>query len=147
MLAMLARSCSDDDSVVSTTPGATFDGSACEYDGPSEFSLDTEATFMVLNTSDTNDVGFSVWEVPEETTTTDGRPLDPLTAPATHNHGDGRQAPGSSSAHLLGLRRLGSKVNRSAQNSRRSTLGLPRWLPVWLPPLPTSKPAVSVGDR
>jgi hypothetical protein len=37
----------------------------------SELSLDTEATFTVLNASDKNDVGFSVWKVPDGTTTTD----------------------------------------------------------------------------
>lgn len=68
---ILAGACGDDDSAASAAPNATFDGSACVYDGPSEFSVDTEATFTVLNASDRNDVGFSVWKVPDGTTTTD----------------------------------------------------------------------------
>ena len=68
---VVVAGCGDDDSGASAAPMATFDGSSCVYDGPSEFSLDTEATFTVLNASDKNDVGFSVWKVPDGTTTTD----------------------------------------------------------------------------
>ena len=71
VLVMVAGACGDDDSAADAAPSATFDGSACVYDGPSEFSVDTEATFTVLNASDKNDVGFSVWKVPDGTTTTD----------------------------------------------------------------------------
>ncbi len=34
---------------------------------------------------------------------------------------------------MCGLRPLSSKLDRSAHNTRRTTLRLPRWLPAWLP--------------
>jgi hypothetical protein len=48
----------------------TFDGSGCTYVGPSEFALDTEATFTAVNTSATS-AGYSIWVVPEGITTAD----------------------------------------------------------------------------
>lgn len=47
---------------------ATYDGSECVYEGPTEFDLNTTVTFTVTNESDTTDMGFSVWSVPEGTT-------------------------------------------------------------------------------
>jgi hypothetical protein len=57
--------------VTSATTGdaiATYDGSECVYEGPTEFDLDSTVTFTVTNESDTTDMGFSVWSVPEGTT-------------------------------------------------------------------------------
>ncbi len=47
---------------------ATYDGSECVYEGPTEFDLNSTVTFTVTNESDTTDMGFSVWSVPEGTT-------------------------------------------------------------------------------
>ena len=49
-------------------PTATSTGGACEYDGPSEFDLDSTVTFTVINESDTTNMGFDVWSLPEGTT-------------------------------------------------------------------------------
>ena len=49
-------------------PTATYTGGACEYDGPSEFDLDSTVTFTVINESDTTNMGFDVWSLPEGTT-------------------------------------------------------------------------------
>ena len=49
-------------------PTATYTGGACDYDGPSEFDLDSTVTFTVINESDNTNVGFGVWSVPEGTT-------------------------------------------------------------------------------
>ncbi len=49
-------------------PTATYTGGACDYDGPSEFDLDSTVTFTFINESDTTNMGFSVWSVPEGTT-------------------------------------------------------------------------------
>ncbi len=57
--------------VTSATTGdaiATYDGSECVYEGPTEFDLNSTVTFTVTNESDTTDMGFSVWSVPEGTT-------------------------------------------------------------------------------
>ena len=43
-------------------PTATYNGDDCDYDGPSEFELDSTVTFTVINESDTTDVGFSIWK-------------------------------------------------------------------------------------
>ncbi len=45
-------------------PTATYNGDDCDYDGPSEFELDSTVTFTVINESDTTDVGFSIWKFP-----------------------------------------------------------------------------------
>jgi hypothetical protein len=52
----------------SSDPTATYDGSDCSYDGPSGFELGETVTFTFINESDTSDLGFSVWSVPEGTT-------------------------------------------------------------------------------
>jgi hypothetical protein len=49
-------------------PSATFTGSACAYDGPSEFEVNSTVTFTVTNDSDTQNVGFAVRKFPEGTT-------------------------------------------------------------------------------
>jgi len=46
----------------------TYDGSACVYEGPVEFDLDLTVNFGFVNESDTTNMGFSVWKVPEEGT-------------------------------------------------------------------------------
>ena len=70
-------------------PTATYDGSGCSYEGPTEFDLDSAVTFTFINESDTTNMGFGVWSVPEETTADDileegifvvvggGPPVDP----------------------------------------------------------------------
>ena len=50
---------------------ATYDGSGCSYEGPTEFDLDSTVTFAVINQSDTTNMGFAVWSVPEGTTADD----------------------------------------------------------------------------
>jgi hypothetical protein len=47
---------------------ATYDGSGCVYEGPTEFDLNSTVTFTVTNESDTTDMGFGVWSVPEGAT-------------------------------------------------------------------------------
>jgi hypothetical protein len=57
--------------VTSATTGeaiATYDGSGCVYEGPTEFDLNSTVTFTVTNESDTTEMGFAVWSVPEGTT-------------------------------------------------------------------------------
>ena len=49
----------------SSEPTATYTGGACDYDGPSEFDLNSTVTFTVTNESDTTQVGFAVWDFPE----------------------------------------------------------------------------------
>ena len=49
-------------------PTATYTGGACDYDGPSEFDINTTVTFAVTNESDTTDVGFVVLDFPEDVT-------------------------------------------------------------------------------
>ena len=44
----------------SAEPTATYTGGACDYDGPSEFDLNSTVTFTVVNGSDTTDMGFGV---------------------------------------------------------------------------------------
>ena len=63
LLVLVLASCS-----TSSEPTATYAGGACDYDGPSEFDLDSTVTFTVTNESDATDMGFSVWSVPEGTT-------------------------------------------------------------------------------
>jgi hypothetical protein len=62
-LVLALASCS-----TTSDPTATYTGSACDYDGPSEFDLDSTVTFTVINESDTTNMGFGVWSVPEGTT-------------------------------------------------------------------------------
>ena len=52
----------------SSEPTATYTGSACDYDGPSEFDVNSTVTFTVTNESDERDIGFSVLKIPEGTT-------------------------------------------------------------------------------
>ena len=51
-------------------PTSTFNGSACTYDGPTEFDLNSEVTFTFVNASDVadGDVGIGVAAVPDGTT-------------------------------------------------------------------------------
>ena len=63
LLVLILASCS-----TSSEPTATYTGGACDYDGPSEFDLDSTVTFTVINESDNTNVGFGVWSVPEGTT-------------------------------------------------------------------------------
>ena len=49
-------------------PTATYTGGACDYDGPSEFDLDSTVTFTLINESDTFNMGFGIWSLPEGTT-------------------------------------------------------------------------------
>ena len=46
-------------------PTKTYDASACNYDGPTEFDLTNEVTFTFLNESTSRSVGFVVWTVPD----------------------------------------------------------------------------------
>ena len=52
----------------SSEPTATYTGSACDYDGPSEFDVNSTVTFTVTNESDERDIGFSVLKIPLGTT-------------------------------------------------------------------------------
>jgi hypothetical protein len=52
----------------SSDPTAVFDGAACVYDGPSDFEVGSTVTFTVTNESETPDVGFAVFKVPEGVT-------------------------------------------------------------------------------
>jgi len=45
-------------------PTATYTGDGCDYDGPSEFDVNTTVTFTVINDSDTTNIGFSIWKFP-----------------------------------------------------------------------------------
>jgi hypothetical protein len=67
MFALVIASCSSD----SSEPTTTFDGDVCTYEGPSEFALDTEATFTFVNSSDGTSAGYAVWNVPDGTTVAD----------------------------------------------------------------------------
>ncbi len=62
-LVLALASCS-----TSSEPTATYTGDDCDYDGPSEFDVNSTVTFTVTNESDTTDVGFSVLKFPEGTT-------------------------------------------------------------------------------
>jgi hypothetical protein len=62
-LVLILASCS-----TSSEPTATYTGGACAYGGPSEFDLGESVTFTFINESDTTDLGFSVWAVPEGAT-------------------------------------------------------------------------------
>ncbi len=62
-LVLALASCS-----TTSDPTATFTGGACDYDGPTEFDLDSTVAFTVINDSDTTNMGFGVWSVPEGTT-------------------------------------------------------------------------------
>ena len=52
----------------SSEPTATYTGDACDYDGPSEFDVNSTVTFTVTNESDERGIGFSVLKIPEGTT-------------------------------------------------------------------------------
>ena len=62
-LVMLLAACSG-----SSEPTATYTGDTCDYDGPSEFDLNSTVTFTFTNESDETDIGFSVLKFPEGTT-------------------------------------------------------------------------------
>jgi hypothetical protein len=62
-LVLVLASCS-----TSSDPTATYTGDGCDYDGPSEFEVNSTVTFTVTNDSDTQNVGFAVWKFPEGTT-------------------------------------------------------------------------------
>jgi len=64
LVALAVAGCSSS----SSEPSATFTGAACNYDGPSEFDLNSTVTFTVTNDSDIHTVGFAVWKFPEGTT-------------------------------------------------------------------------------
>jgi hypothetical protein len=49
-------------------PTAVYDGATCAYDGPSDFDAGSTVTFTVTNESETPDVGFAVFKVPEGVT-------------------------------------------------------------------------------
>ena len=63
LLVLVLASCS-----TSSEPTATYTGGACDYDGPSEFDLDSTVTFTVTNESDTTEVGFALWKFPDGVT-------------------------------------------------------------------------------
>lgn len=63
LLAVVLAGCSG-----SSEPTATYTGDACNYDGPSEFDVDTTVTFTVTNESETTDVGFAIWRFPSGVT-------------------------------------------------------------------------------
>jgi hypothetical protein len=62
-LVLALASCS-----TTSDPTATYTGGACDYDGPSEFDLNSTVTFTVENESDTVEVGFSILDFPEDLT-------------------------------------------------------------------------------
>ena len=49
-------------------PTATYTGGDCDYDGPSEFGVNSTVTFKVTNESDHTGVGFAVLKFPEGST-------------------------------------------------------------------------------
>lgn len=57
---VLLASCSSE-----SEPKATFTGDGCDYEGPSEFALDSTTTFTFVNDSEVTDLGFSVWPLPD----------------------------------------------------------------------------------
>ena len=64
LVAVVLAGCSD----TTSDPTATYTGGACDYDGPSEFDVNSTVTFTVTNESDERDIGFSVLKIPEGTT-------------------------------------------------------------------------------
>ena len=64
VVALTAAGCSSDGS----EPTATYTGDECDYDGPSDFDLNTTVTFTVTNESDHTDVGFGIWKFPSGVT-------------------------------------------------------------------------------
>jgi len=52
----------------SSDPTATYTGDGCDYDGPSEFDVNTNVTFTVTNDSDITDIGFAIWKFPSGVT-------------------------------------------------------------------------------
>jgi hypothetical protein len=68
VLTLAACSGSDSSDGGSNEPSATYHGGSCTYDGPLEFDVNSTATFVVVNESDTTDVGFAVWKFPEGAT-------------------------------------------------------------------------------
>ena len=49
-------------------PTATYNGSGCAYDGPSEFDLNSEVTFTFIDETESGSAGFAIWPVPAGTT-------------------------------------------------------------------------------
>lgn len=66
LLAVLAAACGGSDG-----SSAVYDGTGCTYEGPTEFTTGTAATFTFTNESDTQDVTFGLWQLPEGTTQAD----------------------------------------------------------------------------
>ena len=67
LLAVVLTGCSGTDENALTT----YDGSTCVYEGPLEFDLNSTVNFGFVNNSETTDMGFSVWKVPEGGTAND----------------------------------------------------------------------------
>ncbi len=67
VLAVALGSCSASDDA-SADPKATYDGSACTYEGPTEFDVGSTVTFTLVNASDSAVAGFALWHVPDGTT-------------------------------------------------------------------------------
>lgn len=63
MLVMVLTGCGD-----SSEPTATYTGDGCEYDGPSDFDLNSSVTFTVINESDSTNTGFAIWKFPSGVT-------------------------------------------------------------------------------
>jgi hypothetical protein len=64
LVAVILAGCSD----TTSDPIATYDGNECVYEGPTEFPLNSVVTFTLVNASETRDVGFGVWAVPDGST-------------------------------------------------------------------------------
>ncbi len=85
MVAVVVTGCTG----TTSEPTATYYGSGCSYEGPTEFDLGSAVTFTFINESDTTNMGFGVWSIPEGTTADDilaegifgvvggGPPVDP----------------------------------------------------------------------
>lgn len=64
LVGMVLTGCSGVDSNAVTT----YDGSTCVYEGPAQFDFNSTVNFGFVNESDTTNMGFSAWKVPEGTT-------------------------------------------------------------------------------
>jgi hypothetical protein len=67
LLVVAIGSCSTSDDAVAD-PKATYDGSACTYEGPTEFDVGSTVTFTLVNVSDSATAGFALWHIPDGTT-------------------------------------------------------------------------------
>jgi hypothetical protein len=52
----------------SSDPTATYTGGACTYDGPSEFDVDSEVTFILIDETESGNTGLVLWLVDDGTT-------------------------------------------------------------------------------